>query len=386
MEHINNIFFELIQVSLGSRPKLSKMVTQEEWVQLFELAKKQSLIGVCFAGVQRLGTESVETIQIKNDEEVRVYDALGIGKQLYINWMGAAMKIQRRNEVMYKRCAKLKNEFEASGFHCCVLKGQGMARLYNESLSNLRQSGDIDAWIWPKGDWTLTHNQRVKHILGFLHLLCECSHTTYHNTSVKVFSDTEVEVHYTPSWLYSPIENRRLQKWFEQIAPREMKNDFSSLEFNLVYILLHIYRHLFGEGVGLRQVLDYYFVLQAVARSNNQRELFTDAMQTLHNLGISKFASALMYVMQVTFGLKPENMLADPDPKEGAFLLNEILLAGNFGKYDTRFNGIQTSSLWHEFILHVKRNIHFLSHYPREVIWCPFWKIWHQLWLRTLSC
>lgn len=384
-EDINHLFFELIQVGLGSRKRLSENVTEEEWFQLLEIAKKQSLIGIGFAGVQRLGAEAAKDLQKDSDQEVRPYDVLGMSKNLYISWMGIVSKIQRRHEVMNRRCERIQKEFAAAGFHCCVLKGQGTAQLYDEPLRNLRQCGDIDVWVWPKGDWTLTHDQRTRQILDYMRSICECRHTTYHNTSVNVFSDVEVEVHYTPSWLYSPIENRRLQRWFAQIAPREMEREFSSLEFNLVYILLHIYRHLFGEGIGLRQVLDYYFVLQAAAHSGRQRELLSDTMQTLHRLGGSKFASALMFVMQETFGLKEEDMLTAPDPKEGAFLLNEMLLAGNFGKYDKRLEGKHSGGLFAKFSMHVMRNIKFLSHYPNEVIWCPFWKIWHQLWLKRIK-
>ena len=52
--NIDNIFFELIQVAIGNRICLSHSPTAEEWKALYEIAKKQSLVGVCFAGVQRL--------------------------------------------------------------------------------------------------------------------------------------------------------------------------------------------------------------------------------------------------------------------------------------------------------------------------------------------
>ena len=33
------------------------------------------------------------------------------------------------------------------------------------------------------------------------------------------------------------------------------------VEFNLIFQLTHIYAHLMNEGIGLRQLVDYYFVL-----------------------------------------------------------------------------------------------------------------------------
>lgn len=41
-------------MSLGLEPCLPVSPTDSQWMDLYEIAKKQSLIGVCFAGVQRL--------------------------------------------------------------------------------------------------------------------------------------------------------------------------------------------------------------------------------------------------------------------------------------------------------------------------------------------
>lgn len=90
---------------------------------------------------------------------------------------------------------------------------------------------------------------------------------TEQHVHLDLFEDTEVEAHFTPSVLKSPWTNRRLQKWFEEQAADqfEHKNEAGLCvpndEFNLVFLLIHVYRHLFGEGVGMRQVMDYYFAL-----------------------------------------------------------------------------------------------------------------------------
>ena len=53
-------FVELIQVSIGIKDELSKMPTNKGWKVLFDMSKKQSLVGVCFAGLQRLGADADE--------------------------------------------------------------------------------------------------------------------------------------------------------------------------------------------------------------------------------------------------------------------------------------------------------------------------------------
>lgn len=47
-------FFELIQVALGVRTCLTHSPSEDDWSQLYELTKKQSLVGICFAALQKL--------------------------------------------------------------------------------------------------------------------------------------------------------------------------------------------------------------------------------------------------------------------------------------------------------------------------------------------
>lgn len=54
MNDINTLFFELIQVALGMRICLSHTPSANEWGKLYAMAKKQSLVGVCFVGVRKL--------------------------------------------------------------------------------------------------------------------------------------------------------------------------------------------------------------------------------------------------------------------------------------------------------------------------------------------
>lgn len=81
-----------------------------------------------------------------------------------------------------------------------------------------------------------------------------------------------MEAHFRPLFLDSPLRNHRLQGWFqlnEQFGVHDAKIGDCVIptpivSFNAVYQLCHIYRHLFDEGIGLRQLLDYYFVLRAL--------------------------------------------------------------------------------------------------------------------------
>lgn len=365
---MTDIFFELLRVSLGSQKVLSRDLNADDWQVLYEIAEKQTLQGICQAGILRLTADGSEC---------------GISDDLYWDWFGVAASIQQDNDDADKRCAKVNKVLRNAGFETCILKGQGVAKFYPNDgeidLSQLRQTGDIDVWMWPKGDWTLSHEARVREITKFARQHGAKGEICYHHVDMHPAKDFFIEAHFTPSWMYSPINNRRLQKWLEKVAPCEMQRDYSSLEFNRIYLLIHIYRHLFREGIGLRQIVDYYFILH---KQKMDEETRRDVMSFLKSLGLRKFTGALMWVLHDKLGLDDEHLLCKPNRKEGEFLLSEILLSGNFGHYDTRLKqGVKDGSLEKFWIL-IKRNRHFLFHYPSEVLWGPIWKMWHQMWLR----
>lgn len=76
--------------------------------------------------------------------------------------------------------------------------------------------------------------------------------------------------------------------------------------------------------------MNYYFVL----RQGFTEEERNTTMHTLHSLGMKRFTSAVMWVLQAVFGLEDKYLLTPPNEKEGRFLLNEIMRSGNFGQYD----------------------------------------------------
>lgn len=109
MTDIDQLFFELIQVSLGTRICLSHSLSADEWGKLYAMAQKQSLVGVCFAGVQKLQSQRQEPAEM-----------------LYLTWMGMAAKIQQKNEIVNRQCLDIQKKFRAEGLENGVL---GMAFL-----------------------------------------------------------------------------------------------------------------------------------------------------------------------------------------------------------------------------------------------------------------
>lgn len=367
---IENTFFELIQVSLGTRVCLSRTPSDHEWKELYEMAKKQSLVGVCFAGVQRL----IE--QHQSPEEM-----------LYLTWMGMAAKIQQRNETINKQCVELQGILAKEGFRSCILKGQGNADNYR-SLALLRQSGDIDIWIEGGYEKVMTWVQKV----------APTKEVNQHHAHVDIFPDTEVEAHYYPFHLSSPLKNKILKTFFAKSESVEFEHRVklpngesivaASNEFNLVFHLVHVFHHLFTEGVGLRQVMDYYMVLRA--RNNDSDTACAYDDDNLHcvikELGLERFASALIWVighvfdreMLETWNQRPETALWTPNEKDGQFLLNEIMQSGNFGKRDERQKGLYDSK-WNSFWCVQMKTFRFRRFDPWAWFWSPIGRVYGKI-------
>lgn len=352
------VFFELIQVALGKRKDLSVLPTDETWKSLFAEARRQTLLGFLFTAVQKLPREQQPC------------------REMALRWFAVAEQIRAHNVKADFAAVKLSEELRRDGFRCVILKGQGNALLYPDARS--RNPGDIDVWI----DGTR------RQIVGRLKAAGTKSGAVYHNVAYPAVDGVAVEAHFTPSWMFSPVTNGRLQHWFRQQKEAQFANkvrlpdidaeiSVPTIGFNRIYVLVHIYRHLFGEGIGLRQVLDYYYVL----KQGFSEEERLETVRTLARLGMKPFTAAMMYVMQEVFGMEREMMLLPPDNIRGKELLYEILAAGNFGHYDTRrkYRPENTGTV-ELFVRRTLRNWKFVRNYPSEALWTPFFKLWHFFW------
>ena len=656
------LFFELLQIAIGNRKMLSHTPTAEEWRELYTLAKKQTMVGIAFCGVEKLPKEQRPP------------------KQLLMQWYMVTERIKAMNTDLDRKALAVANKFFEEGFPGVVLKGQGIAQLYKverstvnsqqstdgphpsklstkdslvpinrqseqptlshrvgsrergdsghpgcsqishteiteytefsgnadtishdmdlnsqnariaslacghpdgtvdrrpltvdtcldskqverSSISNYRTPGDIDIWLHGERDEILEYVRR--HIP-------DCK-PVYHHVDFPVLDDVSIEVHFTPTWMNSPMRNRCLQRFFksmvnsqqstdglfnqrdkhtnldalthtqacaghpgednlrlyendnenddgphpsplqergdsghlgcsqishteftenteiscnaENICQRELDTNSQNARiaslacghpdegfdltqkaqkaqnlhdaspvpsgviacsdhelhglheysgasetkiishgcsridtdsriaslacghpdgtvdrrqltvdtcldskqatlptpnnaFNRIYILVHIYRHLFAEGIGLKQLLDYYFVLQQ-GFTEVERE---ETLRTLRSLGMMRFTRAVMWVLQEVYGLPDRYLLTSPDEEEGRFLLSEIMLAGNFGQHDERLQRAEGEGTFRWGLRKVMRNFRFVRSYPSEVLWSPLFKVWHLFW------
>lgn len=371
---MHQLFFELIRVALGTQTSLSRLPSADEWDELFELAKKQSLVGITFVGLLKLGADADEG-----------FARIGMSEETFLIWMDMAARIQIRNDEINLQCAKVQKILGEAGLESCILKGQGVSVYYGD-ISSFRQSGDIDVWVLPIPDesWEDVFHRLMKFAKG---VLPEVEYTDKH-VCLNVFSETEVELHYIPAKLNSPFANRKLGAWLRSYVGKTIKDErlgFATplLEFNLVYLLLHMFEHVMYEGIGLRQMMDYFFVLRASRVSKVSK--FQEVSSTIESLGLKRFAQGVMYVMQTVFGMKEDELICKADSEMGERLLSEIMVGGNFGHYGneevSNSHGNKVAFFW----ARMRHNLRFVLDFPSEVLWSPWYMVKHHVWKKNMN-
>lgn len=351
----HQIFFDFLRFSIGSESEIPDSLIEADWKELYRIAQKQCLVGILFDGIQRLPSSNV-----------------GISRDLLLQWMAQSKMLEKTNVRLNDAAFRVSEWFRKKGFRTCILKGQGNALLYPNGLH--RTPGDIDIWV-EGGD---------NRVISFVRSISPHEKACYHHIEFPSYKGVEVEVHYRPSFLLCFWNNRKLQKYYERVKEEQFSHRvmlgeqgeiaIPTVEFNLIFQLTHIYAHLMNEGIGLRQLLDYYYVL-----ISDDLSLISDRVQKeFKELGLWKFAGGIMYIMQEVFGMSASRLIIPPNEKYGKFVLNEVLEAGNFGKHDAR-NRFGRSKLGHN-LQRVYRDIRLMRYIPAEALCEPLFRVWHFFW------
>ena len=259
------------------------------WHGLYSFASKQALQGLCFDGIERLGEEYREELRLNPIE-----------RELLMTWMGKAQQIRRQNRKVNAVAGKLFSMLKKDGLRYCVLKGQGNALMYPNPYS--RTPGDIDVWIDASRERIMEYAQKKFELVDDIRL-------QHLETSLD---GVPVELHFFPCSMNNPIYHARLQKWFRRNVDLQCSHivglpdgagdiAIPTIAFNVVYQLTHLYHHFFDEGIGMRQIIDYFLVVNDFSKN-----VFLDTDFLKQQDNYSKITPSL-------FTLK-EGSTSHPDP------------------------------------------------------------------------
>lgn len=350
------------------------------WRDFYNFCKKQTLVGVAFDGISRLPKGSVAD------------------KALLLEWYARSEMIRRMNIRLDRASADIYHRITSAGYRCCILKGQGNAMMYPNRYA--RTPGDVDVWVVASRDEINTLALRLAGCNG------RVGEESLNHVELMV-DGVSVELHSTPIIVSDFVRNRRIQRWVAANADRQCvnvvdldadsgSNDASeggvgkrlcisvpTADFNVIYQLMHLYHHYFYEGVGLRQIVDFYMLLHKAdvsAPCGDGAVMSGDAKleRMLRSFGLYGFAGAVMYVLHVVMGLGSSRMIVPMDEIRGKMLMDDILRGGNFG------HGAPTAAKGHGAMEHnlgrLRRDLRLLLYYPAEAFCEPLFRVWHFLW------
>ena len=440
---MSNILFDFIQIAIGNRKSMSATINDSDWLRLFEFCKSQYILGIGYTAVEKLHNQG-----------------LICPSSLEERWRALVHKIEKQNEVINKACADISRQYKHDGFFTCILNSQGGLLNYPEELRMRRMPGDIDVWASPLCDISVAvqtgsndveyavYNgfRAVREYVKMQHRIdgyLATSIIRYNHIEAPKIDGKEVEVHFRPCYAHSPLRNWRMQRWFEEHADVCMKNKthmgfaVPTASVNVVYQMCHLFSHYFDEGLGLRQLMDYYFALRVwhndvmECKDLQSQGMWSEGLGTpvmskeevmavLRSFGMGKFAGAVMWVIYEVFGGVDENekspqmtqmdtdwcpqadgggehelsritrelkannyapwMICEPNEKEGRKLLAEIMQGGNFGHYDTRDAALKKGGMMKHGVWKLKRVMRLVSSYPEEALWEPVFRVCHLLW------
>ena len=327
LNKIENAFFELLRIALGTQEKMTVSLNDAEWKDVAQMAVKQSVLGILFTAVETL------------PEEQRPYN------DLYIDMYKWVDTIEQRNEHMNKLTASVSNRFRKDGFPNCILKGQGVALLYPNPLR--RHSGDVDVWL--KG--------KRKDIIKYVRNIPGADRPGYVHMGLQ---DAQINN-------YTPIPNT------------EYKIPTPTTSFNVIYSLNHIFRHFFNGGIGVRHIIDYFYILNAYYSEHHTEQEKAELLKVIEQFNMTKFLTALNWILANLLGQEREKLLLEPNEDEGRFFLQEVFVSGNFGKSDPQQQKNNGKKNLYSFFNNQARIMRFFTRYPEEVCWRPITSIKNQI-------
>lgn len=384
---LSDKFFILLRCAIGTG-RNAPMLTFAEFEQIYKMSKKQSVTALIFAAIQH--------------NDIRPTDLEGNGEAfgyLLMEWMGENIKTNRKNKKLDKDVGDAVAWLHGKDFECCLLKGQGNALLYPQP--SLRTPGDIDLWVRPRKHES--QKQSIKSIIDITKNINQKTKASYHHVDGTEMNGTELELHYRPHFMQNFIDNARLQRFFINYADEQFQHfvkignqeiAMPTPEFNIIFQLSHIYQHLFNEGIGLRQIVDYYYVLKKfsqnklssvragnVTHSEEKEEntSFGNIERLLRHLKLNHIAGAIMWILITQLGMDERLAIVSPDGRRGRYVLHEILLSGNFGQYDKR-NARYGHGIIGRNAQRLARDFRLVRYFPSEALSEPFFRLWHAWW------
>lgn len=222
-----------------------------DWQKIYDLAHEHAVLGILANAFGELKAEKPEF----SDESM----GLEVENRLFQD----SLCIIQHNKLLNQTQARVVRLLRQSGIRCIVQKGQAVAQDYPNP--HLRMGGDIDLLV-PEETYPAAQRLLQQHCTQ-----TDEDHLYRDLHSTFACGDIEIELHATEFGALP--HNCRLQysrlcqnMWdaaqFRTYRCEDEEITLAPATFDAFYIFLHLVKHYYWHGIGLRQILDLCVFLQ----------------------------------------------------------------------------------------------------------------------------
>lgn len=312
------------------------------WKELFDEARKQTVTGIVYHGITLLPENQMPPIPILS------------------KWVAEADRVERYNHRMNNALDALLSILERHGIIPIVLKGQGIAALYE--TPEWRECGDIDLYIPQKDTARAVEILRNEGI---------CTERHADGSICYTFQGVEVEHHASMIDIAVPAKKRYIDSILQEDKRHTIKTGALQMSTpphttNLLMLNAHIMKHAIGRGIGLRQLCD----LARAYHIYNKEIDYVKLAELYRNAGIERWSMLLHAFLIRHLGLpQGEQPYEDLSNEDTTPLLEIILRGGNFGQHHSAKQDTSWRQKWQTAIAFWD-NRNFAWKYARkETIW-----------------
>ncbi len=356
---INNLFLNLLSAAIWDKPAdadLFEGLDFKTWNEIVDMARRQTVSALIADKSLSLPKESLPP------------------RELILQFMIMIDQTKALNHKMIHVLSELTKEYKEANFPFCLLKGLGNGMNYPSPM--LRNAGDLDLYIYRKGDWGKSKEWILEK--GFE---VEDDHDIHYTFSKEGIA---IENHHRITHFDHKKYDNLFKKWEEKLIRKE---NFASIqidnltvqqlpvEMNAFFIFQHMFRHFIHFGVGFRQFCDWILFL-----SKHKNEIDSISFTAVAN------SYALLYPMQV-FASVAVKYLGAPEtifPFEmiqndahADLVITDILDSGNFGFHRSgkKRPKEKMSGFWFSFTSTVRRSKKIGAIAPQHIRILPFKKL-----------
>lgn len=361
---INNLFVELLKVSLGTQDCLSKAPSVEEWIQILKKAEEQAVVGMMLSGLELLPEEQWPPVPIK------------------LQWIGEVQMNESQYRLHKSVIAKTRDCLEQGGVSVAFMKGLVCASRYQHP--ERRMCGDIDFVVddtcFPK-------------TLDLLESIGNVDRELKHEHHGMVYVDNVIlEPHYKVHNFQNPVVDAAQKELFHEVFPHKLEQLYLDGEeipvfppaFECLVLLGHMVNHVYAEGLGLRQVIDFMFFLQKEHKS----VLSEECQMYINKMQMERAFRIFVRICEEYLGMSSTLFNIEYTEKEKKFankFFENILMVGNFGRVERRLSQNAIVKPIQSYLWVIKRCIQLGWLCPAESHWWPVAKFRRFLWKRLLS-